>query len=571
MRKLLFAFIALLSLWACNDEQMVEQQNDKVELTTKPLSRSTSSGLGVDQQIVYLQDDSTRLAGRIVVSSLVPEVSLQWNFPDSCNVDTTRTHLAMKNGSATLDIKWDQILERGNFGPDGTAFDGGVLVSDGASSIYVHLIWTEDPVSTNYNNRILTRSASEASEMPKAVGISLTPAELKMTENKGGSTRLKLTGVEYTYFEFDRIGSFTNIIVDDLPEHMEGGSTSFLEFRWVDGTGGAPANNFRVPYYVIAEEEGINTTGWVRYTKSEDDTLSVTPTELTISPLGGMATSKVTTNDDSWHISSTDIPAWLTPSTMQGSKGTSTLTFTVPQNPTNQERSFTVYIATSSKTKGIIVNQLGVIPSLSVDPSAFNNLNAKGTTVALNVTTNTGWSIVSALPNWLTPSIHTGDGSATINFTVAQNTALQSRTYTLTLSTTGGNPKTINVVFTQNGAEPNALAVTASPTTIGYQGGVSSLTITSNTDWSVSSNATWARVVDVTGSGNGLSDIVVQENTGTVTRTATITVTTTDGTPTVTKTITITQQPKSSPVSPGNGVSIGDFQDQDVNVNGGDL
>lgn len=571
MRKLLFAIVALLSFWACNDEQMVEQQSEKVEFATQPLSRSTFSGLGVDQQILYLKDDSTRLAGKIEVSSLVPEVSLQWNFPDSCNVDTTRTHLAMKNGSATLDVKWDQILERGNFGPDGTAFDGGVLISDGSSSIYVHLIWTEQPVAAAYSSKILTRSASEASGMDKAVGVSVTPAELKLLEYNGNSARLKLSGVEYTYFEFDRIGSYTNIAVDQLPEHVEGNISRFLEFRWIGGPGHAPTTNFRVPYHVIAEEEGMQATGWLRYSKAEEDTLSVTPTELNISSLGGMATSKVTTNDDTWQVTSTDIPNWLTLSTMRGSKGTSTLTFTVPQNPTNQERSFTVYIETSGKSKGIIVNQLGVIPSLSVDPSSFTNLNAKGTTASLNVTSNTGWSIVSAVPNWLTPSIHTGDGSATVNFTVAQNTAPQSRTYTLTLSTMGGSPKTVDVIFTQNGAEPNSLTVTASPTTIGYQGGVSSLTITSNASWSVSSNASWARVVDATGSSKGSSDIIVQENTGTDTRTATITVTTTDGSPTITRTVTITQQPKSSPVTPGSGVTIGDFQNQDVNVNGGDL
>lgn len=572
MRKLLFGLIGIIALLvcSCSEDQVFEQQVGKIESPTKALSRVTASGLGVDNELLYLKDDSVRLAGQIAISASTPEVSLQWNIPDSCNVDTTRTHLALKNGKATLDIKWDKMLERGNFGPNGTAFDGGVLISDGASAIYVHLIWTDSP-NSKLQNRILTRSAAEASIMPKTPNVRLVPAELKMSPYNGGAARLSIKGVDFTYFEFDRLGSFTNISQAGLPEYVEGDLTRMLEFRWKGGFDSAPASNFKVPYSVITED-GLSTTGWLRYNIAEDDTLAVSPVEFTVLPLGGGVTSKITTNDETWQVTSKNIPAWLQTSTMEGSKGTSTLTFTVSQNTTMQDRTFTVYIETTSKSKGIIVNQLGVIPSFSVSPQSFTGLASKGTTVTLNVTSNTVWSITSAVPDWITPNVHTGNGNGIVTFTIAPNPLYEDRTFAMTFRT-GGDTDTPaqTVMFTQNALENNALAVTTSSTEIGYQGGVPNLTITSNTSWSVSSDATWARVVDATGNENGSSDIIIQEHTGTEPRTATITVKTTAGSPVITKTITITQQPKGGNANPGGDISIGDFQDQNVNINGESL
>lgn len=571
MRKILFGLLTLLAFFACSEDQVIDQQTMKPELSTKTLSRTTSTGLGVDKEVLYLKDDSTRLAGQITISANVPELSLKWNFPDSCNVDTTKTHLALKNGKAQLDIKWDKILERGNFGPDATAFDGGVLISDGASSIYVHLIWTENIVEKT-TTRILTRSASEASIMPKAVGISLRPAEVKMSAYNGGTTRLKLTGVEYTYFEYDRIGSFTNISLEGLPEYIEGDATRNLDFRWKGGYDAAPANNFKVPFYVIAEDEGINTTAWVKYTIAEDDTLMVSPNELEISPLGGSAVATITTNDEMWKVTSNTIPDWIQLGAREGSRGTSTLSFTVPQNTTMLDRTYTVYITTTSKSKGIVITQKGVIPSLTVNPQLFSNINANGTTVSVNVTCNTDWSITSTLPEWITPNVHTGNGNGSISFTIAANPNYQQRTYSMTISAGGGgNAPSQTVVFTQNAMAANTLAVTASSTEVNPQGGTSTLTITSNTNWSVTSNAAWARVIDATGTGNGTSDIVIQANAGDVKRTATITITTTKGEPALTKSIIITQQPQSSEVHPGSNVTIEDFENQNIGVNGGEL
>lgn len=580
MKKLsigLFGLIMLL-LWSCNNDQLFDTEPDAAKAETKVMTRTTASGLGVSEEVIYLKDDSTRLAGQVVISANTPTVTLQWNCPTVCNMDTKSTQIEIKDGQATLNVNWNKIQSNGKYAPLATAFDAGVLISDGTSSIYVHLIWTESRVARIYN-QILTRSAAEAAIMPRAATISLRPAEVNMLEYNGGTTRLTLTGVEYTYFGYEKIGAYTNILMseENLPEYLEGDISRNLFFRWKGGYNAPPANDFRVSFSVVAEGEGLSVTGWVQYKKAVEDELTVTPAELDVTALGGAVTTKVTTNAETWVIATKNIPDWITPGAMQGSKGTSTLTFTVEKNLTNVSRTFTVFIETESgsKSQGVVINQLGIVPALTVTPESFMNLSALGTVATVNVTSNTEWSITSLMPDWITSDINAGVENGTINFTIAPNKAQQSRTFTVVLSTGGIGAITKEITFTQNQAAPNELTVTANPIELKYQGGNSILTITSNSKWSVTSNVAWATVVNNAGEGNGQSTVTVQENTGKTSRTAIITIATTAGEPAIVRTVNIVQKPRTTDVTPGGGVdgsiSIDDFEDTNVNVDGGGI
>lgn len=580
MKKLSIGFIGMvmLLLASCSNDQEFDSKPDAAKTETKVMTRATVSGLGVDKEVIYLADDSTRLAGQIVISANTPEVTLQWNLPTLCNVDTKTTQVEMKSGQATLDINWDKIQSNGRYAPLSTAFNGGVLISDGASSIYVHLIFSEIQVA-KLENKILSRTATEAAIMPRASVMAVRPATVNMTEYNGGTTRLTLTGIDYTYFGYEKIGSFTNILFNEenLPEFIEGDAARNLFFRWKGGYNAPPANNFRVPFYIVAEAEGLSTTAWVQYVKAEEEELTVTPAEFNVSALGGTATTTVTTNAETWKITTPNIPDWITPSAMQGSKGTSSLTFTITKNPTNQNRVFTIFVETESgsKSQGIVITQLGIIPALTVNPQSFVNLNALGAVVTVNVASNTDWSITSQMPDWITPNIQNGTGDGTINFTIAPNAAQQNRTFTVIVSTGGVGAINREITFTQNQAAPNELTVTANPNQLEYQGGYSTVTVTSNSNWTVISNATWATVVNGTGTGNGQATIAVQENTGKTSRTAIITVVTTAGEPAITRTVSIVQKPHTTDINPGGGVeggiTIDDFQDVNVNIDGGGI
>lgn len=580
MKKLSIGFIGMvmLLLASCSNDQEFDSKPDVARTETKIMTRATTSGLGVDKEVIYLVDDSTRLAGQVVISANTPEVTLQWNLPTLCNVNTKTTQIEMVNGQATLNINWDKIQANGRYAPLSTAFNGGVLISDGTSSIYVYLIFSEIHVA-ELENRILSRTAVEAGVMPRAAVMAARPSTVNMTEYNGGTTRLTLTGIDYTYFGYEKIGSFTNILFneDNLPEFIEGDATRNLFFRWKGGYNAPPANNFRVPFYIVAEAEGLSATAWVQYVKAEEEELTVTPVEFNVSALGGTATTTITTNADTWKIATQNIPDWITPSAMQGSKGTSSLTFTVTKNTTNQNRIFTIFVETGSgsKSQGIVITQLGIIPALTVTPQSFVDLSALGTVATVNVASNTDWSITSQMPDWITPNIQNGTENGTINFTIAPNAAQQGRTFTAIISTGGVGAINQEITFTQNQAAPNELTITINPDQLGYQGGNSAVTVTSNSNWVVTSNVAWATVINGTGTGNGQATITVQENTGKTSRTAVITVATTAGEPAITRTVNIIQKPRTTDINPGGGVAgsitIDDFQDTNVDIDGGGI
>ena len=127
----------------------------------------------------------------------------------------------------------------------------------------------------------------------------------------------------------------------------------------------------------------------------------------------------------------------------------------------------------------------------------------------------------------------------------------------------------------QNQAAPNELTITINPDQLGYQGGNSAVTVTSNSNWVVTSNVAWATVINGTGTGNGQATIAVQENTGKTSRTAIITVATTAGDPAITRTVNIVQKPRTTDINPGGGVAgsitIDDFQDTNVDIDGGGI
>lgn len=69
------------------------------------------------------------------------------------------------------------------------------------------------------------------------------------------------------------------------------------------------------------------------------------------------------------------------------------------------------------------------------------------------------------------------------------------------------------------------------------------VTVTSNTTWSIESNQTWCTFSSAGGNGTGTVTVTIAVNTTTSQRPATITLKTTSGTPQQTKTIAVTQDP----------------------------
>jgi hypothetical protein len=134
------------------------------------------------------------------------------------------------------------------------------------------------------------------------------------------------------------------------------------------------------------------------------------------------------------------------------------------------------------------------------------------------ITSNTNWSAQSDA-NWctVTPS---GSGNGTLVANYTQNTTTTSRTAHIAVSANGATTQNVTVV--QAGA---AAALTVSPQSqnVGAPQGNTSFGITSNTNWSAQSDASWCTVTP-SGNGNGTLVANYSQNTSTTLRTAHITV-----------------------------------------------
>lgn len=446
--------IALLSLWACSNDEMVQSPQPTIGIATKSLSRATSTGLGVDQQVLFLQDGTNHNAGQLIVTSNAPEVSIRWNVSDSCNLDTTRTSLAMSNGSARLDIKWDKMQESGNFAPAATAFDNGILLSDGTSAIYVHLILTKDPDIAKYSD-ILNRSAAEAAEIPNAVGIFARPAEIIMSEQRGGYTLLSTVGAAPLGLTFDKIGSYTNIDYSSVTDfYLSDVTNEQIRFSW--NANGAPDTDFSVPFTIFGIDNDLSTDVQISYYKQNAPTLQVSPNTFEIAPTGATVTTQISTNQTKWTLENTgNIPAWITYSAATGNTGISGINLTVAPNTTMETRYATLTIKAGVLTRGIDIIQPGVTPTLAVSPTSFPNVKTDGESMAVTVTSNTTWTVTTSA-SWIHANKTSGNGDASVTFTVDANSGTAARTATATVTTaTGTTPITQTITFTQGaGAKP---------------------------------------------------------------------------------------------------------------------
>ena len=136
------------------------------------------------------------------------------------------------------------------------------------------------------------------------------------------------------------------------------------------------------------------------------------------------------------------------------------------------------------------------------------------------VTSNTEWTASSDQPAWctVTPS-GTGNGSLTITYTENSRAILRSATVILTAA----NVSPVAILVTQQAAEA---FLTIDPLTIevGNSSGSAQLNVTSNFDWTVSSDVSWCTVSPLSGSDNATLTLVYAENTTIQQRMASVTI-----------------------------------------------
>ena len=224
---------------------------------------------------------------------------------------------------------------------------------------------------------------------------------------------------------------------------------------------------------------------------------------------------------------------WCTVSPESGT-GRDSIYINVQANTSINERQAVVTVTAGNKTKEIKVTQSGIDASLSVSSNYFS-VSPEGGTYDFQIDTNLSWTI-SSNQSWCTVSSSSGNGNNKVSFRVAENTSEELRTAVLTVQ---AGTLTQKITIEQQ-SKSAMLAVSTNSFSINAEANTYSFTVTSNMDWTVSSNQSWCSVLTTHGSGNQDVSFQVGENTLDRERNATIMV----KAGSVTQAIVVTQEGK---------------------------
>ena len=253
------------------------------------------------------------------------------------------------------------------------------------------------------------------------------------------------------------------------------------------------------------------------FTVSQEGTRLSLSNEIIDATLSGGNTTVQVDANAAWTVSSA--PTWVTCSPRSGTAGYSSVSITVSNNSGGAARSGNIIFKTnnSAVTAQIKVEQDGARLSLSKQSV---ELPADGGSATVEVDANDSWYSYAYNYSWLSYSPSYGNsGKTTVTMTATANTTTSSRSTTLVFSTG-------NVSAELSLSQPAApyLTLDKSSLTFGKTGSTASVSVTSNSSWTASSNATWCTVSPTSGSNNGTIKVTTTTNNSGANRSATITV-----------------------------------------------
>lgn len=158
--------------------------------------------------------------------------------------------------------------------------------------------------------------------------------------------------------------------------------------------------------------------------------------------------------------------------------------------------------------------------TLSVTPTSLSFDYGSGSK-SISITSNTDWTVKSSA-SWLIVSKTSGTGNASVNLSASANTNTSSRSATVTI--TGGG-KTVTCSVSQAAAPEPSIVMMIGSYQISADAKTIDVYVSSNTSWTVSSNQTWAKPTQTSGSGDMTLPVAVSANYNSTSRTATLTFT----------------------------------------------
>ena len=257
-------------------------------------------------------------------------------------------------------------------------------------------------------------------------------------------------------------------------------------------------------------------------------TLSVSPAELTFTANTESKSLDVTSNT-AWTAASG--ASWAKLNKTNGS-GNAQIAVTAEENTAITQRSATITIKTADgkATATVKVTQSAANVIFSVDKNE-HSVAAAGGDFSVKVTHNIGYKINSQ-PEWVKQADKTTSGNTdTFSFKAEANTSTVAREGVIVFC--NDNNECVPVTVKQAGANAT-LSVSPASMTFTAKSESKTFSVTSNTDWTMTSDAAWVKLSATDGSGNAQVTVTAEENTATKQRIATITLKTKDGKTTAT-------------------------------------
>jgi uncharacterized protein (TIGR03437 family) len=183
---------------------------------------------------------------------------------------------------------------------------------------------------------------------------------------------------------------------------------------------------------------------------------------------------------------------WITITTSASGAGNGEVSYSVAANTSAAQRSGTVTIAGQTFT----LAQEGTACTYSLAPLSAS-FPSSGGTGTINVTSPCSWTATTSTP-WITiASGSPGSGSGAVGYSVAANTAVQTRTGTITVAGMTFNVSQTGVQCTVTLAKNSASLAAAGGS------GTFAVTGTSGCDWSAAADVVWLRVTWAAVGGSG--------------------------------------------------------------------
>ena len=127
------------------------------------------------------------------------------------------------------------------------------------------------------------------------------------------------------------------------------------------------------------------------------------------------------------------------------------------------------------------------------------NFSSDSETQAVSITSNLEWSILSS-DTWVTVTPNMGSGNSSVIVQVKKNTNTSSRSAVITVNASDGS-LTRSIAVNQEGLSDEVMVSPTSPTLSGESGSSTTVTITANSNWSISGCPDWLQLSATSGTG----------------------------------------------------------------------